>query len=77
MQLLKRWKKVSGINFDAPIVVVATIDAVPALGMAFELKGKEIRIKQLQGVRGFSTRGRYHPVRVWLRLFVESSKIWR
>ena len=71
MQLLKRWKKVSGI-FDAPIVVVATMDAVPAFGMAFELNGKEIRIRQLQGVRGFSTRGRYHPVRAWPRLFVES-----
>ena len=72
MQLLKRWKKVSGITFDAPIVVVATMDAVPAFGMAFELNGKEIRIRQLQGVRGFSTRGRYHPVRAWPRLFVES-----
>jgi len=72
MQLLKRWKKVSGITFDAPIVVIATIDSVPAFGMAFEVKGKEIRIRQLQGVRGFSTRGRYHPVRAWPRLFVES-----
>jgi len=72
MQLLKRWKKVSGITFDAPIVVVATMDAVPAFGMAFELNGTEIRIRQLQGVRGFSTRGRYHPVRVWPRLFVKS-----
>ena len=72
MQLLKRWKKVNGITFDAPIVVVATMDAVPAFGMAFELNGKEIRIRQLQGVRGFSTRGRYHPVRAWPQLFVES-----
>jgi len=72
MQLLKCWKKVSGITFDAPIAVVATIDAVPAFGMAFEVKGKEIRIRQLQGVRGFSTRGRYQSLRPWPRLFVES-----
>jgi len=41
-------------------------------GMAFELNRKEIRIRQSQGVRGFPTRGRYHPVRAWPRLFVES-----
>jgi hypothetical protein len=72
MQLLTCWKKVSGITFDAPIVVVATLDAAPAFGMSFEVKGKEIRIRQLQGVMGFSTRGRYHPVRAWPRLLVES-----
>jgi|SRR5215469_250800 len=72
MQLLKRWKKVSGITFDAPIAVIATMNAVPAFGMAFEVRGKEIRIRQLHGVRGFSTRGRYHPVHAWPRLFVQS-----
>jgi hypothetical protein len=72
MQLLKRWQRVSGILFDAPIVVVATMDAAPAFGMAFEVKGKEIRIRQLHGVYGFSTRGRYHPVCAWPRMFVES-----
>ena len=41
-------------------------------GMAFELNRKEIRIRQSQGVRGFPTRGRYHPVRAWPQLFVES-----
>ena len=39
VQLLKRWKKISGITFDAPIVVVAAMDAVPAFGMAGDVPG--------------------------------------
>jgi hypothetical protein len=72
MTLLKRWQRFGGIIFEAPIAVLAIIDALPAFGMAFELKGNDIRIRQLHGVRGFSTRGHYHPLRPWPRLFVES-----
>jgi hypothetical protein len=72
MRLLKHWERFGGIIFEAPIAVVATIDDLPAFGMAFEVKGNDIRIRQLHGVRGFSTRGHYHPLRPWPRLFVES-----
>jgi hypothetical protein len=72
MQLLRRWERLGGIVFEAPIAVLAIIDALPAFGMAFEVKGNDIRIRQLHGVRGFSTRGHYHPLRPWPRLFVES-----
>jgi len=77
MQLLKCWKKVSGITFDAPIAVVATMDSAPAFGMAFEVKGKEIRIRQLQGARGFSTRRRYHPCVLGHGCLWSHAKIWR
>jgi len=72
MRLLRRWQRLNGIVFDAPIAVIATLDALPAFGMSFEVRGADIRIRQLQGVRGFSTRGRYHPARSWPRLFVEA-----
>jgi hypothetical protein len=61
-QLLAREGRYCGVHFDAPIVVVVTLDGTPAFGMAFELSGKDLRIRQLHGVRGTSFRGRYHAL---------------
>jgi hypothetical protein len=71
-QLLAREGPYCGVHFDAPIVVVVTLDGTPAFGMAFELSGKDLRIRQLHGVRGTSFRGRYHALRRWPRLFVQA-----
>jgi hypothetical protein len=71
-QLLAREGRYCGVHFDAPIVVVVTLDGTPAFGMAFELSGKDLCIRQLHGVRGTSFRGRYHALRPWPRLFVQA-----
>jgi hypothetical protein len=71
-QLLAREGRYCGVHFDAPVVVVVTLDDTPAFGMAFELSGKDLRIRQLHGVRGTSFRGRYHALRPWPKLFVQA-----
>jgi hypothetical protein len=77
MRLLRCWKKFIGITFDAPIAVIAIMNAMPDFSMDFEVRGKDVRIRQVHGVRGFSTRGRYHPVRARQRLLCSRAKIWR
>jgi hypothetical protein len=71
-QLLAQDGRYRGVYFDAPIVVMVTLDATPAFGMAFEVRGKDLRIRQLHGVRGISFRGRYNALRPWPRLFVHA-----
>jgi pimeloyl-ACP methyl ester carboxylesterase len=71
-QLLAQDGRYRGVYFDAPIVVMVTLDATPAFGMAFEVRGKDLRIRQLHGVRGISFRGRYNALRPWPRFFVHA-----
>ena len=72
LRLLAKSGRYYGIHFDAPIVMVVILDDAPAFGMAFELKGSDIRIRQLHGARGFSFRGRYYPLHLWPRLCVQA-----
>ena len=78
IQLFAQEGRYCGVYFDAPVVVVVvvvvvvTLDGTPAFGMAFELRGKDLRIRQLHGMRGISFRGRYHALRPWPRLLVQA-----
>ena len=72
LRLLPKSRRYCGIHFDAPIAIVVILDDAPAFGMSLELKGKDIRIRQLHGARGFSFRGRYYPLRLWPRLCVQA-----
>jgi hypothetical protein len=72
MEMLPFWRPFHGIRFDAPVVVLVTLDAVPAFGMALDIKGRNIRIVELHGVKGFCTRGRYHVLRLWPVLLVQA-----
>ena len=72
MEMLPFWRSFHGIRFDAPVVVLVTLDAAPAFGMALDIKGRNIRIVELHGVKGFCTRGRYHVLRLWPVLLVQA-----
>jgi hypothetical protein len=72
MEMLPFWRPFHGIRFDAPVVVVVTLDGAPAFGMALDIKGRNIRIIELHGVKGFCTRGRYHLLRLWPVLLVQA-----
>jgi hypothetical protein len=56
MEMLPFWWPFHGIRFDAPVVVLVTLDAALAFGMALDIKGRNIRIVELHGVKGFCTR---------------------
>jgi hypothetical protein len=72
MEMLPFWRLFHGIRFDAPVIVVVTLDAAPAFGMALDITGRNIRIIELHGVKGFCTRGRYHVLRLWPILLVQA-----
>ena len=72
MEILPFWRPFHGIRFDAPVIVVVTLNAAPAFGMALDIKGRNIRIIELHGVKGFCTRGRYHVLRLWPVLLVQA-----
>lgn len=58
----------SAICWDAPIAIMVSVNNKPAFGMAVELCGKTLSIRQLQGVKG--TRIPY-ALREWPKIFIE------
>ena len=62
-------KKKKTIYWEAPIAITLWSKGTPIAGMALELRGRSLCIRQLQGVSGVRFRGALHA---WPRLFVQA-----